>query len=413
MEKGKNGYAWLVLAGCCSLTAGMGLMLNTGGQWFVAVTQDLGVGVAQLALYFTVQGLCMAATAPLVGKLLPKVNLRILLSVCYTLCILAVAAMSQYTEVWQWYISGAVLGVAGCFCFLIPGPVILGNWFVKKTGFVVGIAMSFSGISAAIGNPVIAALIANMGWRPTYLAVAVVTAIIVLPFTLFVLRFKPEDKGMKPYGYEEVPEGDQQAAVDAAVTGVSAKRALKSVSFWILFLVAGLFAFTAGYSQVLPSYVTSINLAGIAGLIASMAMIGNVLGKLSLGAVGDKFGGLVAGVAGAIIVGVGFLLLLFCGQSAIVALAGALFFGVSLSLTAVAIPILARTAFGNREFPSIFSTLSVGMSLVGAFGTTLVGLVYDLAGSYQPALWIGVALCVLLVVLIIVSLASAKKLPRE
>ena len=32
---------------------------------------------------------------------------------------------------------------------------------------------------------------------------AVIVAIIVLPFTLFVISFKPEDKVLKPYGYQE------------------------------------------------------------------------------------------------------------------------------------------------------------------------------------------------------------------
>ncbi|MDR1184403.1 MAG: MFS transporter [Coriobacteriales bacterium] len=414
MSGEKTPFAWAILAGCCALTFGMGTMLNTGGQWFVSVTQELGVGTAQLALYFTVQGLCMAAAAPFVGKFLPKLNTKVLLTVCYVLCLAAVGMMSQYHAVWQWYISGAVLGLAGAFCFIIPAPVILGNWFVKKTGFVVGIAMSFSGIGGAIANPVIAALIPAIGWRTTYIVIAVATAICVLPFTLLILRFKPADMGLKPYGYEETPAGATAApATAAAMSGVTSKRALRSAAFWILFVVGGGFAFTGGITQLLPTYATSMNLLAIVGLISTVCMVGNVIGKLGLGAISDKLGGVPTGVIGMVIIAVGFVLLLLFGTSAPLVLVGSTLLGCSLSLTAVVAPILARTAFGSKEFPAIYANLNIGLSLIGAFGTTIMGLLFDVTGSFDAVFMIYIGLCALLIVLIILALNLAKRLPRE
>lgn len=413
-EKKKIHYAWFILAGCCALTFGMGSLINTGGQWFVSVTEELGCGTAQLALYFTVQGLCMAAAAPLVGKFLPKLNVRVLLTVCYALCILAVAAMSQYTQVWMWYLSGAVLGFAGCFVFLMPAPIILGQWFAKKNGFAVGLAMMFSGIGGAIFNPLAATLIGTVGWRAAYLIVAGVTAVVVLPFTIFVLRFKPSDMGLKPYGYEEASSsGDAQVHAQALSSGVPAQKARRSPSFWMLFLVCGLFAFTASYLQVLPQYASSVGMVAIVGLVSTMCMVGNIVAKLVMGAVSDKFGAKFASNATAVLSIAGFLMLIFCGSNPAIALAGAFLYGMSGCLTAVMAPLLTRAAFGGKDYANIYGTMSLGLSLVGAFGTTLVGLFYDLAGSYVPAFWLGIGICAAIILLVSLALTIAKRLPRE
>ncbi|MEH7381666.1 hypothetical protein V7138_14485 [Bacillus sp. JJ1533] len=51
--------------------------------------------------------------------------------------------MSQFTAVWQFYVTGAVLGLAVALVFVIPAPIMVGNWFQKKVGLEMGIAVSF------------------------------------------------------------------------------------------------------------------------------------------------------------------------------------------------------------------------------------------------------------------------------
>ncbi|MEL1136082.1 MFS transporter [Desulfitobacterium sp. THU1] len=412
MSEKKLHYAWFILAGCCALTAGMGILLNTGGQWFVSVTKELNISVSTLSLYFTVQGLCMAFTAPFVGKLLPKVNLRLLLTGCYSAVILAIAAMSQYQSVWGWYISGAVLGIAGAFCFLIPAPVILSQWFAKKTGLAVGIAMAFSGISAAIMNPIIAGFIQANGWRAAYLLAAGVTAILVLPFTLFVLRFKPADMGLKPFGYEENAAASAAQAASAA-TGVPANVAMRSLSFILLFCVFGLIAFSAGFSQLLPTYAKSIGFAATIGAtMASMAMIGNIVGKLSLGVINDKFGALKTSLFGLSIVAVSFILLLLAKGNTTVILAASFFYGFSLSMTAVVSPLLVRGAYGAKDYPVLFANLSIGQSLIGAFGMPIIGFIAELTGSFATTFIVTLSILALTAVLILLAFNNAKKLTQ-
>ena len=420
--KKKMHYAWVVLICCCAMTASTGILLQTGGQWFPPLTGapgydgGLNLSVTEIYLYLIICSFCMAPTAPFVGRFLPKVNARLLLSGAAILCILAVAAMSFYSAGWQWWISGAILGIAGSFIFVIPSPIILGNWFVKKQGFAIGLAMSFSGISAAIFNPVAQILIANLGWRLSYVVVAAIAAIIVLPCTLILVRFKPEDKGLKAYGAEEVNEADAAAATEATEGGVALKVATKSVPFIILFLVCGLMSVATGYTTVLPQYVTTpeVNMPVIAGLIATMCMGGSFVGMLGLGAISGKLGGMKTGVLGSILVLIGLLGLLLLNQIMVVVLAAGLLYGISLSLVQVVTPIVAREAFGGKNFAQIYSNLMIAVTLIGAIGALVNSIIIDTPGlGFSAAFLIGIVAMVLIILGIIVSVPMAKRLPRE
>ena len=87
-----------------------------------------------------------------------------------------------------------------------PGAIILGNWFKKKTGMAVGISAAFSGLVGMIGSSFLGMAIPAFGWRVSYVAVGIVSTALVLPISLFILRYKPEEMGLLPYGAENVEQ---------------------------------------------------------------------------------------------------------------------------------------------------------------------------------------------------------------
>ena len=60
-----------------------------------------------------------------------------------------------------------------------------------------------------------AAVIAAFGWRAAYGIVALISCALVLPWTIFVLRYQPSDRGCKPVGWTEamgtITAGDEEA----------------------------------------------------------------------------------------------------------------------------------------------------------------------------------------------------------
>lgn len=111
--------------------------------------------------------------------------------------------LAETTEVWHLYLAGGVCGIAAAFMIMTMAPILLKRWFKKKYGLAISIAMCFTGVGGMIMNPVGALVIERFGWRMAALLLAAVSAVFIIPFTLFVLKKEPAEIGLRAYGEEE------------------------------------------------------------------------------------------------------------------------------------------------------------------------------------------------------------------
>lgn len=180
---------------------------------------------------------------------------------------MAFGLMGTYNSVIPFYISGVALGIGSTFLIYGSIPLIMNNWFKAKAGTSLGFAMAFMGVGGAIFAQVTGILIESIGWRQTYMALGVIVALLILPFTIFVIRSKPEQLNMKAYGEDEVDV--ENTKVDKTPeTGVEKRTALKSPAFYLVLLFTGLFGLASTVSFHVPNFVESI------GFTAAMAATG-------------------------------------------------------------------------------------------------------------------------------------------
>ena len=126
----------------------------------------------------------------------------------------------------------------------------------------------------------------------------------------------------------------------------------------------------------------------------SALAFGSFCEKLIMGWVNDHFG-VWAGVTTEFVmvcVGVAGLLAL---RDPTLLLVFTFLFGVQDSFTNVSLPLLVRKVFGSRDYTQIFSWTRMGAGIFGSFAAVLVGLSYDVTGSYTPA-FLGAFVAVLL-----------------
>jgi len=373
--------------------------------------------MGQFTMHSAIRGVFLVASITQLNKWLERVDTRLLLSGCFFIQVVGTALMSTFTSVWQWYVAGAIMGFFMPPVFLMMQPIILSNWFVKKRGMVTGIALAFSGIGGAIMNPILASIIQNYGWRTAYVANAIIAGVIVMPFLMFVVRLRPSDKGLKPYGYEEQTE--EKTVTDSSVTatnstqvrGVSREEATRSLSFAIMMVTYAACGFFAGYPHHITAYAISIgHPATLASFLVSLSMIGNVISKLSLGFVNDKFGGKVM-MHTAFGINLVSLLLLLTGAASFPALlAGALLAGCFLSISSVATPLLIHTVYGSRDYTRIFVLLSLSQNIFVSFGSPIIGYMFDYSGGYALPFTVGIAVTGVAAALAILSIKTSKKL---
>ena len=137
MEQKKNRlhYAWFILAGCCILQgATLGLINNCAGVFYSPICKELGFELGKLTMYRMLYCISSALALPFVATSFRKHDVRIVISIAAVIYGGCAALMGTFHELRQWHLTGIIQGIASSFVCMIPAPIILGNWFKKKTG---------------------------------------------------------------------------------------------------------------------------------------------------------------------------------------------------------------------------------------------------------------------------------------
>ncbi|NLN49855.1 MAG: MFS transporter [Clostridiales bacterium] len=145
-------YAWWIMIACCAISAGAGIIQNTGGLFFVPVGQDLGISRGSLSLYMTYQTLTMTVVMPFAGKIFAKGNYKTIITAGFLVEAIGFASMGLWHSVIGWYVSGVIIGIGMAFIVFLAVPLLLNNWFKDKLGTAMGIALAFTGIGGAVFN---------------------------------------------------------------------------------------------------------------------------------------------------------------------------------------------------------------------------------------------------------------------
>ena len=229
---------WLVFIGCCVLSlVGFGLIVNTPGLYFTVLGETLNVSRTQIALASSIMAIAGAVTMLFAGKVMKMLDSRILISVCIAGVAALFLAQSFFNAVCQFYISFALMGILYVIPISLAPSVLLANWFESKLGMVMGIALGLSGIGGTIFNPVVSWFITNLGWQTSYRLTALILVICILPFSLLVFKFRPDEaKGEQAYGHivSAAVADDAQAAGE--LPGIESKKAYRTPTFVLLVL---------------------------------------------------------------------------------------------------------------------------------------------------------------------------------
>ena len=143
-------------------------------------------------------------------------------------------------------------------------------------------------------------------------------------------------------------------------------------------------------------------------------MAGNVVSKLLLGQLNDRFGLRTALAAGTAAVVTGFLLLLV--DSLPVRIVGSFLYGFSMAMSAIMIAITIRDVYGSRDYGDLLSYSSMASTLGTSVNIAIIGYMVDGFGrqrGYIISLWYGLALTLAMGALLIVSIRGGRKIAAE
>ncbi len=406
-------YAWITLLALCIIVGlGKGGLNNTAGQFLPFVTEDLGVGMGKLSLYFSVSAVVTMLFLPIGGKIMAKYDTRLVLVIGIILQGGAFALFGAMNSVWGWYVLAVPLAVGGVFITVIAGPVIINQWFKKKSGLALGILSAAGGLIGIIVQPVTGNLIESQGWRFTYIALGIAVIAIIVPAILLLIRRSPEAKGVQPYGAEEISDASAQQE-DTSNQGISMKIASKSTAFYALVVFFFLVTSIASFSMHIPQFLVDKGFnPAAAGSVMGIYMVGVLIGSLAIGMLTDKIGSKITAVLTMAIGLISMVLLMGVSSSTVIISLAVGLFGVVASSIGTLGPALASSLFGNKEYSQIYSMASMGLAISSIVAIPVYGFIYDTFNSYSVALIVIIAMLVINILSILIAFKSKNELVK-
>jgi len=407
MERKRPFYGWVIVAlGIVILAASVGIAHNCIALYLAPICDELGFSRSAIGMLSTFRAASSMVAAAISAGLYSRFPVRRTMQVSAIVLTLTFYAYSLARRLWHFYLVSLVNSFALWLLAYIPFAVLLANWFYKRTGTVIGVAYMGTGLGGMVFSPIVGSLIAGMGWRGSIQVMTAVIGALVIP-SVFLLRDRPEDMGLKPYGYtgerEDLPHRD-------SLPGIPFTEARHSGRFLVMTLSIALLGFCSnGFYNSFAPYMNDVGYSvEEASRVISIMMGALAIGKASLGWIYDKLGVSAAtGLSGVFMCACIAAALFMPGKLPLVIIIAG--FSIGFAFGSVAIPLLAKAAFGPRDFSRVNGAFNAFSGVITAFAGVFGGYVYDVTGSYRGSFYIYVAITVIFIAAIMLCLRKGER----
>lgn len=279
----------------------------------------------------------------------------------------------------------------------LPNQVLLSRWFDKNRGKAMGFAYLGIGIGGAVVPLLAHWLTGQFGWRAALQILGGLMILIAFPMAWFVTEQPP---GAAAGGAPAAPAAGRQPLP-------SLRPVLTSPAFYLL-LIGSMCSIGAvgGTMQNLKLFLSlDVKLSqGEVAQIASLVLVGSLIGRISMGYLADRFPKkyvmlLIYSIVASTIP------LLYLADLPAARYAFALLFGIGLGGDYMIIPLMAAELFGVKMLGRLMGIVLTADGIAEATAPMMVAAMRDATGSYANGF-------ALLIVLAAVGALAVALLPR-
>jgi len=260
------------------------------GNFVVPLATEFDISRGEIGRGVSIAILSMGLAGPLVGSWVDRGYIKQLFIIGLVVSASGLVAMSQIPQLWLIAaVYGLVVSIGACCFGQLPSMALVTNWFDRRRGLGMGIAVAGATLATMIVPPAAALLIEAYGWRMTLVVFAGAALAIGLPIFATSVIARPELVGQLPDGEqaEDTPEeNDSPEAEELVKTG----ELVRELRLWLLALGFGL-VFTSPI-VIIVSLVPFGEDLGFSSLNAAafftVAGPFSILGKVVFGAVADR-----------------------------------------------------------------------------------------------------------------------------
>jgi sugar phosphate permease len=411
-------YGWVIVAVSFVLILITAGVRAAPGVLIVPLEGEFHWSRATISFAVGVNLLLYGAIGPFAAAAMDRFGVRWTMCLSMAATAIAVALCPLMREPWQLILLwGVVVGIACGFVGAYLAAYIAARWFQARRGLVVGVLTAASAAGQLIFLPAMAAMIAHAGWRVMSLSLGVVL-IAFVPVLILLMRNRPEQIGLAPYGD---PRGPQPVPPPQGNPVAVAFRALndgvRSRDFWLIsggYFVCG--ASTNGLigTHLIPACVDHglTEVVG-AGLLAATGVF-SFLGGTFSGWLSDRFDNRYLPFWYYGVRALSLMYLPFAFDMS--------FFGLSLFMVIYGLDWIASAApttqllagvVGPERTGIMVAWITVIHQIGGAAAAYLAGVLRISYGSYLQAFMLSGLLCVVAAVMVLfIGAGGRRRKPR-
>ncbi len=371
---------WRLVMALLLMTVGSGAMYVVSVV-LPAVQAEFGVARADASLPYTLLMVGFGLGGVLMGRLSDRLGVMPVLFIGAVGLGLGFTLAARADSITGFAIAhGLLLGLLGSSTSFAPLMADTGQWFVRRRGIAMAICASGNYLAGSVWPPIVQWGIEAWGWRDTYTALGLFSALAM---------------GVMALAMRERPPAAAPAAAPRTGTPQPSERPF-GLSLNTATAVLSLAGIACCVAMAMPqvhivAYCSDLGFSAARGAEMLSLMLGfGIVSRLVSGAICDRIGGLRTLLLGSALQGLALLMFLpFDGLVSLYVVSA--MFGLFQGGIVPSYAIIVREHFpaavaGARTGAVLMATL-VGMAL----GGWMSGKVFDLTGSYDAAFLNGIA----------------------
>lgn len=351
----------IVLVAFTAQLVSSGVTLSSFGNFVGPISAEFGVSGSLIGIGPGLAILVMGILGPFLGRWLDQGWTRRLMILGSLLTGAGLILLSHTTAVWQLgLVYVGIVCTGGALFGPLPTMTLIANWFVRRRGLMLGVAVAGATIASAAGPLLVQAIMDAEGWRVAVRSLGLITWILTLPiFAAFVIS-RPEEVGQLPDGDDAFAgrfhaASEEKPDLPKPIDGARPARELARDP--VLWLVA------IGFGLVMTSPVVIIALLvpygvglGFTPQQASfffLAMVPfSLLGKVVIGGLAD-IAPLKPSIALTVLVNVVVWIIFTTDPSYAVFIATGALYGIGIGGAAPLHGVLVGRCFGRANFGTV------------------------------------------------------------
>jgi MFS family permease len=403
--------AWAVAAVTFLALVAAAAFRSSTGVFIEPISAEFGWSLSTVSFAVTVNFLLYGLVAPFGAALMEAFGVRRVVAGALVLLALGMALITVVTQPWQLVLFwGVFLGVgAGCLA-LVLGSIVANRWFVQRRGLVTGVFSAGSATGQLLFLPTLARLSTDHGWRTASLMLSAI-ALLVVPLVLLVLRERPSDVGVLPYGappgWTEPPAPHDGGAGPAKVALIRLREASRTRAFWLLFVTF----FICGWSTnglIGTHFIPAAHDHGLPPTSAAtlLAFVGvfDLVGVIGSGWFTDRYNPRYLLFVYYGLRGVSLLIVHLVWAPTVQApmFFFVVLYGLDWAATVPPTMALCRECFGLQRSSVVFGWVYAAHMVGAGFSAGIAGWIRQTTGSYDIAWWTTGVLALLAAVMVLV-----------